>query len=106
MTVLDFSTNCQDTPTVVQFGASSPLELARAASLVQQHVSGIDLNCGCPQSWASRDGLGATLMRDRAAVADMVKAVKQYCGASFCVSVKIRIHKDLRCVLGWNVRKS
>ncbi|KAF2236751.1 tRNA-dihydrouridine synthase-like protein 4-like protein [Viridothelium virens] len=92
----DFSTNFQDTPTVVQFGASSPLELARAASLVQPFVSGVDLNCGCPQSWACQDGLGAVLMRDRAAVAGMVKAVKQLCGPDFCVSVKIRIHKDLR----------
>lgn len=30
------------------------------------------------------------------AVAEMVKAVKQSCGTEFCVSVKIRIHKDLR----------
>ena len=82
----------------MQFGASSPLELARAASLVQPFVSGVDLNCGCPQSWASQGGLGAILMRDRAIVAEMVKAVKQRCGVDFCVSVKIRIHKDLKYV--------
>ncbi|KAI9693579.1 MAG: hypothetical protein M1820_009145 [Bogoriella megaspora] len=92
----DFSTNARDTPTIVQFGASSPVELGRAAALVQPYVAGVDLNCGCPQSWASQDGIGAILMRDRAAVGEMVRAVKASCGTDFCVSVKIRIHKDLR----------
>ncbi|CAP69249.1 uncharacterized protein PODANS_1_9150, partial [Podospora anserina S mat+] len=39
-------------PTIVQFGANVPQELARASSLVVPFASGVDLNCGCPQSWA------------------------------------------------------
>lgn len=92
----DFSTNAQDTPLVVQFGACSATELSRAASMVQPYCAGIDLNCGCPQSWACHDGLGAALMHERGKVAEMVKMVKKVCGKEFCVSVKIRVHKNLR----------
>ncbi|KAJ4394334.1 tRNA dihydrouridine synthase [Gnomoniopsis smithogilvyi] len=98
-------------PTIVQFGANVPQELARASSLVAPYVSGIDLNCGCPQSWACAETLGAALMGERALVRDLVLETRQRLrddgwavgkekdidhpkGRS--VSVKIRIHKDLR----------
>ncbi|KAK5149028.1 hypothetical protein LTR04_000172 [Oleoguttula sp. CCFEE 6159] len=92
----DFTTNARDTPLIAQFGASCPLEFARAASLVQPYVSGVDLNCGCPQGWAFQEGLGASLMRHRGRVSEMVRQAKERCGKDFCVSVKIRIHGDLR----------
>jgi tRNA-dihydrouridine synthase 4 len=100
-------------PTIVQFGANSPLELSRAASLVAPSVSGIDLNCGCPQSWACAETLGAALMQKRELVRDMVIETRDRLrkdgwavragneedkmspdGRS--VSVKIRVHNDLR----------
>ncbi|KAK8098496.1 uncharacterized protein PG998_013982 [Apiospora kogelbergensis] len=99
-------------PTVVQFGASQPLELARASSLAAPYVSGVDLNCGCPQSWACAESLGAALMDRRELVRDMVVEtrsrlardgwavgladadVESAKGRS--VTVKIRVHKDLR----------
>ena len=88
-------------PTILQFGASSPLEFARATSTMAPFVSGVDLNCGCPQSWACAECLGAALMNKRELVADIVKEAKAtlkrdgYEGRR-TVSVKIRIHKDLR----------
>ncbi len=90
-------------PTIIQFGASSPLEFSRATSLVAPYISGVDLNCGCPQSWACAEDLGAALMNKREHVADMVIAAKEQLekegwGDSRTVSVKIRVHKDLRCV--------
>lgn len=90
-------------PTIVQFGASSPLEFARATSLVAPYVSGVDLNCGCPQSWACAEDLGAALMNRRELVAEIVTAAKEQLAKegwddSRTVSVKIRIHKDLRYV--------
>ncbi|KAI9808954.1 MAG: hypothetical protein M1827_007129 [Pycnora praestabilis] len=91
-----FTTNAEDSPLIVQFGASSALELARAVELVAPYCSGVDLNCGCPQSWACQDGLGAQLMHEREKVAEMIQAVKQRCGPELCISAKIRIHKDLR----------
>jgi tRNA-dihydrouridine synthase 4 len=88
-------------PTILQFGASSPFEFARATSIIAPYVSGVDLNCGCPQSWACAECLGAALMNRRSLVAETVKAAKTtlerdgYAGKR-TVSVKIRIHKDLR----------
>lgn len=88
-------------PTILQFGANSPLEFARATSTMAPFVSGVDLNCGCPQSWACAECLGAALMNKRELVADIVKEAKAtlkrdgYEGRR-TVSVKIRIHKDLR----------
>ncbi|KAL3961774.1 hypothetical protein ACCO45_003297 [Purpureocillium lilacinum] len=59
-------------PTILQFGANKPLELARASALAAPFVSGVDLNCGCPQSWACAETLGAALMNRRELVRDMV----------------------------------
>ena len=98
-------------PTIVQFGANVPLELARASTLVAPYASGVDLNCGCPQSWACAETLGAALMERRELVRDMVVTTREHLrqdgwavgkdadvdspkGRS--VSVKIRVHKDLR----------
>lgn len=111
--------------TIVQFGANSPLELSRAASLAAPFAGGVDLNCGCPQSWACAEALGAALMERRELVRDMVVetrsrlrrdgwAVDREMSADDprgrSVSVKIRVHKDLRrtvdfieTVLGSNV---
>ncbi|ORY57526.1 dihydrouridine synthase 4-like protein [Pseudomassariella vexata] len=97
--------------TIVQFGSNSPTELSHASSLAAPWVSGVDLNCGCPQSWACAETLGAALMEKRELVRDMVvetrsrleadgwdvgkeKHVDSLKGRS--VSVKIRVHKDLR----------
>jgi tRNA-dihydrouridine synthase 4 len=87
-------------PTIIQFGASSPLEFARATSLAAPYVSGVDLNCGCPQSWACADNMGAALINNRELVAEMIKNAKatlerEGWGETRTVSVKIRIHKDL-----------
>lgn len=97
-------------PTIVQFGASSVLEFTRAARLVAPHVAGVDLNCGCPQSWACAESLGAALMSNRSLVADIVSSAKSALAledlackshgngthTGKTVSVKIRVHKDLR----------
>ncbi|KAB5580475.1 dihydrouridine synthase [Coniochaeta sp. 2T2.1] len=108
---LTISTNTPQPPTIVQFGANSPLELARASSLVAPSVGGVDLNCGCPQSWACAETLGAALMEKRELVRDMVTETRERLrqdgwavgkdadkdsprGRS--VSVKIRVHHDLR----------
>ncbi|KAH8891054.1 FMN-linked oxidoreductase [Thozetella sp. PMI_491] len=113
---LTLSTQGPQPPTIVQFGANSPTELARASALVAPYVSGVDLNCGCPQSWACAETLGAALMEKRELVRDLVvetrkkleedgwdvgkeKAMDSPSGRS--VSVKIRIHKDLRKTMDW-----
>ncbi|KAJ3563070.1 hypothetical protein NPX13_g8330 [Xylaria arbuscula] len=76
-------------------------------------VNGVDLNCGCPQSWACAETLGAALMEKSELVRDMVVATRQRLrddgwgvgkeadienaeGKGRSVSVKIRVHHDLR----------
>lgn len=108
---LTVSTLGQQPPTIVQFGANSPLELSRAASLAAPFVNGVDLNCGCPQSWACAETLGAKLMEHRELVRDLLVetrtrlrndgwAVEKEASVGDpkgrSVSVKIRVHADLR----------
>ncbi|KAI1858970.1 uncharacterized protein JN550_012232 [Neoarthrinium moseri] len=108
---LTIATDGAQPVTIVQFGANKPLELARASSMVAPFVSGVDLNCGCPQSWACAETLGAALMEQRELVRDMLVetrarlrrdgwAVEREASADSprgrSVSVKIRVHKDLR----------
>ncbi|KAL7942232.1 hypothetical protein V8C42DRAFT_332949 [Trichoderma barbatum] len=105
------STSGVQPATIVQFGANVPLELARASSLVAPYASGVDLNCGCPQSWACAETLGAALMNKRELVRDMVIETRQHLARDGwavnmeqdmenpkgrSVSVKIRVHDDLR----------
>lgn len=95
----------------MQWGANKPEEIARSSLLAAPYVNGFDLNCGCPQSWACAETLGAALMEKRELVRDMVietrqalerdgwgvakeKDIENPQGRS--VSVKIRVHKDLR----------
>ncbi|KAF8847807.1 FMN-linked oxidoreductase [Acephala macrosclerotiorum] len=97
----DFTTSSTAPPTIAQFGCNSALEISRATTLIAPHVNGIDLNCGCPQSWACAETLGAALMNKRELVASMVSSAKTtlkdlgYEGKK-TISVKIRVHKDLR----------
>ncbi|TEA13655.1 tRNA-dihydrouridine(20a/20b) synthase [NAD(P)+]-like [Colletotrichum sidae] len=108
---LTISTRGVQPPTIVQFGSNSPLELARSSSLAAPYVNGVDLNCGCPQSWACAETLGAALMEKRELVRDMVVETRQRLASDGwhvgkerdvdspkgrSVSVKIRVHKDLR----------
>lgn len=81
---------------IAQFAASDPVEFARAASLIAPWVDGVDLNCGCPQSWAIKEGIGCSLMDNPDLVAGMVKAAKAVLGPLKSVSCKIRLHKDLK----------
>jgi tRNA-dihydrouridine synthase 4 len=86
---------------IAQFASSDPTEFARAAELIAPWVDGVDLNCGCPQSWALRDGLGSSLMENPGLVASLVCAAKARVDATKSVSCKIRIHKDLGQTIRW-----
>ncbi|ORZ26823.1 hypothetical protein BCR41DRAFT_376887 [Lobosporangium transversale] len=90
----EFSTNLLDDPVVIQFAASNGVDLANAAELVSPYVSGIDINCGCPQKWAIQEKIGSHLMSDPETVRDMIRMTKARVNVP--CSIKIRIHKDLR----------
>ncbi|KAH8662983.1 hypothetical protein BGZ60DRAFT_530136 [Tricladium varicosporioides] len=97
----DFTISPTSPPTIAQFGCNSALELFRATTLIIPYVNGVDINCGCPQSWACAETLGAALMHKRELVASMVSSAKEALSAlglqdNKTVSVKIRVHKDIR----------
>ncbi|RPA85364.1 tRNA-dihydrouridine synthase [Ascobolus immersus RN42] len=97
----DFTTSCLDGPTVVQWGTSSPVDVARASEMVKPFCDGVSINCGCPQTWAIHEGIGCALMQQPELVRDMVKAIKERCGQGFSVGVKIRIHLDIEETKRW-----
>jgi len=90
-----------DAPLVVQFGAGTAADFGRAAEMVRPYCDGVDLNCGCPQSWAVAAGVGCALMARPELVRDMVVEAKRRCGPAFAVSIKIRVHGDLDRTRRW-----
>ncbi|KAK4620056.1 tRNA-dihydrouridine(20a/20b) synthase [NAD(P)+] [Fulvia fulva] len=86
---------------IAQFAASDPTEFARAAELISPWVDGVNLNCGCPQSWAIKEGIGCSLMENPEVVAEMVRMTKARLPSDKSVSVKIRLHKDLAQTTRW-----
>ncbi|XP_067155478.1 tRNA-dihydrouridine(20a/20b) synthase [NAD(P)+]-like [Apteryx mantelli] len=93
----EFTTNKGDHPLIVQFAAKEAQVLCDAARIVCPFADGIDLNCGCPQRWAMAEGYGASLINKPELVRDMVRHVRnQIDNPRFSVSIKIRIHEDLK----------
>ena len=86
---------------IAQFASSDPTEFARAAELIAPWVDGVDLNCGCPQSWALKEGIGCSLMTNPDLVASKVRAAKARLDPTKSVSCKIRIHKDINETIRW-----
>lgn len=56
----------------------------------------MDLNCGCPQRWALKDGYGADLLSKPHLVKDLIYQVRNQIPKPYTVSVKIRILKDIK----------
>lgn len=98
---IEFQT-CEDEiiPIIAQFASNNAIELSTAAAFISKDVDGIDLNCGCPQKWAMKEGIGAALMESPIElIEDMIKMTKNTV-SNFPMSTKIRIHHptDLRYV--------
>lgn len=81
---------------IAQMASPNAASLADAAELVAPYVDGLDLNCGCPQSWAYHEGIGCALLRKPELVRDMVRAVHDRLGWNWPVSIKIRVDSDLK----------
>ena len=90
----EFTTSDKDKPLIVQFASNTVHQFVEAAKIVSNHCSGVDLNCGCPQGWALREGIGASLIDKPEFVSDLVRQTRNACRDDLIVSVKIRIHSD------------
>lgn len=87
----EFSTNFEDTPMIVQFAANCSTDFLHATEMIQKYADGVDLNCGCPQSWAMQDGYGSYLLKKPEVIEDMLKTVRRNTPSDFSVSIKIRL---------------
>lgn len=65
--------------------------------MVQPYCDGVNLNCGCPQKWAAKEGIGAVMINKGDLICEIVKDAKRRLNhdKEFTVSVKIRIHDKL-----------
>ncbi|XP_063820887.1 tRNA-dihydrouridine(20a/20b) synthase [NAD(P)+]-like isoform X1 [Ostrinia nubilalis] len=92
----EFSTTTSDSPLIVQFAANNALDFADASKLIYPYADGVDLNCGCPQKWAMKDGYGCALLSKPNLIFNLVREVKNSLSPNFSISVKIRVLDDLK----------
>jgi len=92
----EFTTNEEDKPLIVQLAANQAEYFAGSAEMVANYCNGVDLNCGCPQRWAAKEGIGACLINEPQFVCEVVNQTRaRISNPDFSISVKIRIHDDL-----------
>lgn len=87
----EFTTCLEDIPIISQFAARDAYEFSVAAQLIYPYVDGVDLNCGCPQSWAISKGYGCGLLRHPDLVRDIIQTTRRLLPQSFSISVKLRL---------------
>ncbi|KAG5671834.1 hypothetical protein PVAND_002008 [Polypedilum vanderplanki] len=90
---VDFSTNYLDSPVIVQFASNNSIEFLYASQMIMKYVDGVDLNAGCPQSWAIADHLGCYLLRKPEIIEDIMKTARRNLPSDFSISCKIRLLK-------------
>ena len=98
-----FTGGTADRPLTVQLGGSEPAPLAAAAALVAPHCDAVELNMGCPQRCAKKNGSGAFLMEDVAKATRCLTAMrraldahnKASSGPRVATVVKIRCFDDV-----------
>ena len=78
---------------VIQIGTSDPNRAAAVARKVEQDVSGIDVNMGCPKSFSLKGGMGAALLTQPEKVKDIL--TKLVSTVSIPVTCKIRLLPDM-----------
>jgi len=82
-------THADEKPLAVQIFGSEPEVMARASEIAASHGADlIDINMGCPVKKVVKTGAGASLLRDRARIAEILRAVRK--GCALPLTVKIR----------------
>eukprot|EP01083_Nonionella_stella_P075519 205347_1 len=90
------TTSKYDRPLMVQFASNNPITFAQSSLKVMRYCDGVDLNCGCPQSWCIREQLGASLIQKPQLIKDMIYETTKLTQGRLPISFKIRIHSDIR----------
>eukprot|EP00758_Cryptobia_borreli_P005048 Tbor_TRINITY_DN4714_c1_g1::TRINITY_DN4714_c1_g1_i1::g.16941::m.16941/K05545/DUS4; tRNA-dihydrouridine synthase 4 len=91
----DFALFENENKLICQFAAKDGPTLSQAAQIVAPYCDGIDINCGCPQKWAIKEGIGSALLESPELVSDMVKCVRNSDNGNLPCVVKMRVYDDL-----------
>ncbi|KAF5219891.1 hypothetical protein ECC02_007118 [Trypanosoma cruzi] len=93
----DFSMYAGEERLVAQIASCSGPVAAEAATLLAPYCDAIDLNCGCPQRWIIKEGLGSALLQKPEVVADMVRCIHNGLsgGVDLPCVVKMRVSNDV-----------
>lgn len=78
-----------DRPLIAQLCGSDPDSVLEAARLVEPHVDGIDINCGCPQGIAKRGDYGAFLLEQEEKLLTLVKHLVKHLRVPLTVKVRL-----------------
>ncbi|KAJ1964200.1 tRNA-dihydrouridine synthase 2 [Dipsacomyces acuminosporus] len=93
-----FTTHPEEKGRVIfQMGSAGPESALAAARMVEQDVSGIDLNCGCPKEFSIQGGMGAALMSDPDRLCSILDILVQ--NISLPITCKIRVFDDIEKTL-------
>lgn len=92
----EFSTSKYDRPLIVQFASNDPITFAQASLKVMKYCDGVDINCGCPQSWAIKEKIGAYMINKPQLIKNMIYETCKLTEYRLPISFKIRIHSDIR----------
>eukprot|EP01084_Bolivina_argentea_P000888 1628_1 len=92
----EFITNKYDRPLIVQFASNNPIIFAQSSLKVMNYCDGVDINCGCPQSWAIKEKIGAYLINKPQLIKNMIYETCKLTKYKLPISFKIRIHSDIR----------
>jgi tRNA-dihydrouridine synthase len=80
-----------DRPLVLQLGGNKPDQIIKLANhdMFKGHVDALDINCGCPQSFALEKGYGCALLNKPDDLTSMCREIVQQ--VPYPVSVKLRL---------------
>lgn len=65
--------------------------------LFEGNIDGVDLNCGCPQSFAQEKGIGCYALNNPEKLVLLVKEIIE--NISYPLSVKLRLHNDIQTTI-------
>ncbi|XP_057328239.1 tRNA-dihydrouridine(20) synthase [NAD(P)+]-like [Microplitis mediator] len=82
---------------VLQLGTSDPERALKVAQILENDVSGIDINMGCPKKFSLEGGMGAALLNNEQKAKNILKRLID--GVRIPVTCKIRVFDDLQKTL-------
>ncbi|GFT96562.1 tRNA-dihydrouridine(20) synthase-like [Nephila pilipes] len=93
-----FRTCAKEKPNLVlQLGTASAERALKAARMVENDVSGIDVNMGCPKEFSIKGGMGAALLSQPEKIKNILTTLTH--GLSCPVTCKIRVLPELEKTL-------